>query len=94
MSFSGPYTASQSAGVVFVIPNNYRGIVTVHDSNENRNGLYMVFATGNGVIGVKAVSTASDITVVTSYANRVRLNPTSGSRVISVINVQGTATIQ
>ena len=92
LSITGPFNTSDATGIVFDIPNNYRGIVTIHDSSESKNGIYMVYATGSGAVGYKTISEASDIVVVTNYINRFRLNPGQGTRTVMMINISGIAT--
>lgn len=91
ISITGPFSVSQDEGIDFSLPNNYRGVVTIHDSNAGKNGIYMVYANVAGAVGTKTISAANDVTLVTSYTNRFHINPTSGTRAVMMINVSGTA---
>lgn len=93
VSFYGPTNVSSTSPTPFIIPNNYRGLFAVMDSNQANNGFYMLYCTGSGGVNTKAVSTASNITINTSTANRLTLTPASGSRVVIFINASGRVTV-
>jgi len=82
-----------TSGTTVNIPNNYRGIIWVIDSNTTNCGEYIIFSTGSGVMGSKAVLAASNLTIDTSVNNKIKFTPASGTRVILFLNVQGTPTV-
>ena len=84
---------AEAGGRTVNIPNNYRGVLYITDSNNTRCGEYIVFATGTGIVNTKAVSTASDITIDNSVSNKLTLSPASGSRWCLLINVSNVATV-
>lgn len=77
------FTGNSSAGVTFTIPNGYRGKLITIDSNGNRCGEWIVWATGAGAIGIKNTVTASLIEVTSEQNNKLKITPTdSGSPII------------
>lgn len=73
----------------FTVGSNYRGTLFVYDSGPQRNGVYNVFSTGSGVVDIKPISAASDITIDTSVASKISLTAASGTRVVAFLTVQG-----
>lgn len=73
----------------FTLGGNYRGTLFVYDSGPQRNGVYNVFSTGSGVVDIKPISVASDITIDTSVVSKISLTATSGTRVVAFLTVQG-----
>ena len=72
-----------SSGNQFTIPSGYRGILAVTDSTQNRNGLYILFSTGGGVVGYKPIQSAEDFTLITA-TNKLTITLSAGTRTIFV----------
>lgn len=94
-SLNSNYTkaSADTTGKTFTIPNNYRGIMAIHDSTPNRNGIYMVYAASTGGVNYKAISSATDVTIDISVTNKITVTPASGSRIVMFINAQAIATV-
>jgi len=69
--------------------NNYRGTLFVYDSSPQRNGVYNVFSTTAGVVDIKPISAAIDLTIDTSVASKISLATASGTRVVAFLTTQG-----
>lgn len=78
----------------FTLGVNYRGTLFVYDSSPPRNGIYMVYSTGSGVVEMKAISAASDITIDTSVASEITFTAPSGTRIIVFLTTQGNVPAQ
>lgn len=76
----------------FTFSNNYRGVMWIADSSPANCGEYMIYTTGGGVVGQKAISSASNVTLDTSVANKITIAPAAGSRVVEIHTLQGSVT--
>ncbi len=60
------------------IPNNYRGLLWVTNSSNGGSGLYFLYSTGGGTVGVDAVRASSTITL-TGSTNNLNLVASTGT---------------
>lgn len=70
----------------FTVPNNYRGVLYVIDSSASRCGEYILYSTGGGVVGVKAISEANETTIDVSVLNKITITASTGSRRVLFIS--------
>ena len=72
------FAASTTGTTVFNISNGARFLVAVVDSTSTRCGLFIVHATGGGVVSVVDIKTASGISFSTD-TNKLTMTSASGS---------------
>ena len=85
-------TVQVQNATTFTVPNNYRGVLFVADSNYAKCGEYIVNCSGSGSVGYKEISSASDLTIDNATANKLTLTPASGSRWCSFQNINNVIT--
>lgn len=79
---------SINAARTFTISNGYRGIMYITDSTISRCGEYFVVSNNSGLVSLRAVLEASDITI-TADTNALTLTPTDGTRSIMFTSLNG-----
>lgn len=87
ITFSKTVVATETK--TFTLGSNYRGVLFIHDSASQRNGVYMLFSTGNSNVDVKPISSASEITIDTSVTSKLSLTAQFGSRIVVFLTAQG-----
>ena len=93
-----PFTQAYLVGInttekVFNVEVGTRARITVFDSSENHNGMYIFAATGTGVVLTKAISAATDITI-TAGTGSFSIKAATGTRALLIETVQGSITSQ
>lgn len=73
----------------FVLGVGYRGTMTIVDSVQDRCACYIVFSTGAGAVGYKAIATSSNITLDVSTANKIKVTVTSGTPMVTFTTIIG-----
>ena len=76
MYFSSPYI---NVSTKFYIPSVYRGMLIITDSSAVRCGIYNVVSTNTGIVYIKEVSSATDVTLSTE-TNALLITISNGSR--------------
>ena len=79
------HTVTNANTVNLNVPNNYRGVLVTVDSTGTRNGAYIIYATGGGVIGVEKILEATGLTI-TKTTNNLAIT-SAGSTHIAIMNV-------
>ncbi len=80
--------ADASGSTEFTVPNGYRGKLTTIDSTTNICGEWIIWATSNGAVGIRAVLDAPDITLVPNTNSLIITASSRRTPVIAFENIQ------
>lgn len=78
------HTVTNANTINLNVPNNFRGTLVTIDSTPNRNGAYIVYATGSGNLGIVPLLEATGLTL-TRTTNNLAIT-SAGSTHIVVLN--------
>lgn len=65
------YDSSSTTSRYITLPNNARVVLTIMDSSSPVCGMYFVITFASGVVGTKAISASTGVTLTTSTNNRL-----------------------
>lgn len=84
---------ADTPGATFTLSANYRGTMFIYDSTAGNNGEYIVFSSGSGAVNTKIISAANGVTIDTSVSYKIKITPSSGSRMVVFITAQGSISV-